>query len=126
MRLLNTNSLAFEEFHNPPPYAILSHRWTGDEVSYEDYVASTARDGPGFAKVLGCCKLARARKHRYVWVGLEIQLIAQLYHIRCSNFAKQALRLTPAVSTSAAAQSSVRPSIVCGTGIPGPRNASPI
>ncbi|KAK4554900.1 hypothetical protein LTR86_008048 [Recurvomyces mirabilis] len=38
MRLLNTSTLEFREFVDPPPYVILSHRWGDDEVSYEEFV----------------------------------------------------------------------------------------
>jgi hypothetical protein len=38
MRLLNTTSLEFEVFSDDhlPPYAILSHTWGDEEVSYQD------------------------------------------------------------------------------------------
>jgi hypothetical protein len=38
MRLLNATSLKLEEFFEStaPKYAILSHTWTDDEVSYQD------------------------------------------------------------------------------------------
>lgn len=39
MRLLNTTTLEFQKFLGRiPPYAILSHRWSAEEVSYADYV----------------------------------------------------------------------------------------
>ncbi|GAB7335056.1 hypothetical protein MBLNU13_g06913t1 [Cladosporium sp. NU13] len=37
MRLLNTTTLEFQDFFKPPPYAILSHRWGEDEVSFNEY-----------------------------------------------------------------------------------------
>ena len=38
MRLLNTTSLQVEEFSSDdiPNYAILSHRWKGEEVTFQD------------------------------------------------------------------------------------------
>ncbi|KAK4574948.1 hypothetical protein LTR86_000798 [Recurvomyces mirabilis] len=38
MRLLNTSTLKLQEFFVPPPYVILSHRWSDEEVSYEDFI----------------------------------------------------------------------------------------
>ncbi|KAK4556715.1 hypothetical protein LTR86_006286 [Recurvomyces mirabilis] len=37
MRLLNTTTGELKDFTNAPPYAILSHRWGDDEISYDDY-----------------------------------------------------------------------------------------
>lgn len=41
MRLLNTTTLKFEDFHGIPeePYAILSHRWGDEEITYKDLKA---------------------------------------------------------------------------------------
>ena len=60
MRLLHTTRLEFEEFFDQqiPPYAILSHRWGADEVSYQDFLAGRKRDGTGDKKILACCKHA--------------------------------------------------------------------
>lgn len=42
MRLLNTTTHDFREFFDGqiPPYAILSHRWGDDEVSFQEFEAS--------------------------------------------------------------------------------------
>ena len=39
MRLINVNTLRFEEFEGTrlPRYAIVSHRWKVNELSYEDF-----------------------------------------------------------------------------------------
>jgi hypothetical protein len=60
MRLLHTTRLEFEEFFDDqiPPYAILSHRWGPDEVSYHDFLAGRKRNGAGDKKILACCKYA--------------------------------------------------------------------
>jgi hypothetical protein len=44
MRLLNATSLLFEEFlgKNIPEYAILSHTWEDEEVSFKDMENHTA------------------------------------------------------------------------------------
>lgn len=58
MRLLHTTQMCFKEFFDSeiPPYAILSHRWGTDEISYQDFLTGKKRDGAGFAKILSCCK----------------------------------------------------------------------
>jgi hypothetical protein len=60
MRLLNTETLEFGEFFDEeiPPYAILSHRWRDDEVSYQDSLAGRKRDGAGFSKIVRACEFA--------------------------------------------------------------------
>jgi hypothetical protein len=57
MRLLHVTQLRFEEFFSNaiPPYAILSHRWGTDDVSYQDFLAGRKRDGAGYAKIAACC-----------------------------------------------------------------------
>lgn len=60
MRLLNATTLRLET-SNPgtePPYAILSHRWTDDEVLFDDVQNGTAHTKRGFAKLRGCCDVA--------------------------------------------------------------------
>lgn len=38
MRLINTTTLTIEEFKSKhPPYAILSHTWGAEEVTFEEY-----------------------------------------------------------------------------------------
>lgn len=68
MRLLCSSTLKFKEFLNPPPYAILSHRWGTDEVTFEDLASGKELSGQGYEKILRCCKFARARGHDYVWI----------------------------------------------------------
>ena len=62
MRLLKTKNMELElgEFfdHNIPRYAILSHRWEQDKLSYQDLQAQRKRDGAGFTKVQKCYKKA--------------------------------------------------------------------
>ncbi|KAF2767939.1 hypothetical protein EJ03DRAFT_314775, partial [Teratosphaeria nubilosa] len=68
MRLLSTHALRFAEFTIPPPYAILSRRWGGEEVIYVEYCAEARPPGLRWTKMLDCCEIARSRKHRYVWI----------------------------------------------------------
>ncbi|KAK4552868.1 hypothetical protein LTR86_010000 [Recurvomyces mirabilis] len=69
MRLLKTETLEFVEFTRPPPrYAILSHRWGKEEVSYAEFASNENRDRHGRTKIIRCCKIARERKYQYVWI----------------------------------------------------------
>ncbi|KAJ4309661.1 hypothetical protein N0V84_011381 [Fusarium piperis] len=64
MRLINANTLQLREFHGNsiPPYAILSHTWGNQEVTFQDWLdqaAATAKEG--FAKIDGACSMALRR-----------------------------------------------------------------
>ncbi|KAK2616368.1 hypothetical protein QQS21_000609 [Conoideocrella luteorostrata] len=73
MRLINVQTRCLEEFSEAsvPPYAILSHTWGDDEVSFKDL-----EHGPqdnvslkaGYAKINGCCEVAAAEEFTYVWI----------------------------------------------------------
>lgn len=75
MRLINTVTFLFEEFHTDiPPYAILSHRWEEEEVAFADYPAQLAvldiggTRKKGFGKIEFCAKQARLDGLAYCWV----------------------------------------------------------
>lgn len=73
MRLLNTKTLYLEEFLNDqvPKYAILSHRWQEEELSFKD-MKRKYRDElfskPGYAKVRAFSDVAYQRGYEYCWV----------------------------------------------------------
>ena len=73
MRLINTSSspLVMEEFSEKevPPYAILSHTWADQEVSYSAFnLPSSQTNLSGSCKINECSKLARARHLDYLWI----------------------------------------------------------
>lgn len=73
MRLLNTTTVELCEFvSKPPPYAILSHTWDGDEVTFQDL--DLKRPGvvqkKGYSKILGACNRARAHAS-YAWIWID-------------------------------------------------------
>lgn len=73
MRLLNTRTLKFEEFLGEagkeiPPYAILSHTWGPEEVSYKDYVDNNGSSKLGYEKIAQFCRLADSEGFNYVWI----------------------------------------------------------
>ncbi|KAF2724132.1 HET-domain-containing protein [Polychaeton citri CBS 116435] len=70
MRLLDTTSYDFESFTDTevPKYAILSHRWGSEEVSYQDMQQDTYKDKLGFAKIKDCCAMAKSRGIGWAWI----------------------------------------------------------
>lgn len=69
MRLLNATTLRLETVKpGSEPYAILSHRWTDDEVLYNDVENGTAHERRGYAKLRGCCTAALRENLKYVWI----------------------------------------------------------
>ena len=70
MYLLDTSSFKLREFEgtNIPPYAILSHRWQSEEVSFRALQDGSGRKLEGWQKIKACCKLAASEGHQYVWI----------------------------------------------------------
>ena len=76
MRLINIQSLELGDFTGPPPpYIILSHRWTEDEISYKDFVKGRRISSAGYQKISQFCKFVRGEqsvdqesgKHWFPW-----------------------------------------------------------
>lgn len=61
MRLINIHTLEQTEFNDPPPYAILSHRWKVDELAFKDYDRLHQLDTAGAQKVREFCAFLRAQ-----------------------------------------------------------------
>ncbi len=69
LRLLNTKTLTLTEFVGAVPrYAILSHTWGDQEVSYQEFDLPTRESKRGFAKILGCCRQALEDTLEWVWI----------------------------------------------------------
>jgi hypothetical protein len=73
MRLLhrdNNGDLSLTEFFESatPKYAILSHRWGAEEVTFADLMNSTAKDKAGYRKIQFCGEQARHDGLQYFWV----------------------------------------------------------
>jgi hypothetical protein len=70
MRLLNAKSLKLTQFNarDTPPYAILSHTWGSDEVTFQDINAPNPDAKQVSAKIVGCCRQACADGLDWVWV----------------------------------------------------------
>src|ERR1700744_3232203 len=72
MRLLNTNTFKIEEFYGkeiPKYYAILSHTWGEEELSFQDWSDhSRFENTQGFIKISGACNQARKDDFQHIWV----------------------------------------------------------
>ncbi|KAF2280445.1 uncharacterized protein EI97DRAFT_498619 [Westerdykella ornata] len=49
-------------------YAILSHTWGPEEVSFQEYQAGSARHKSGYRKIVSTCHRAQEDGYDYVWV----------------------------------------------------------
>ncbi|UKZ73057.1 hypothetical protein TrVFT333_000697 [Trichoderma virens FT-333] len=70
MRLINTETLTLSEFLETdiPRYAILSHTWEDQEVTFQDFPHDATRSRKkGFAKLQKLCELARQDGLQYAW-----------------------------------------------------------
>ena len=89
MRLLHTRDLVFKDFteRETPPYAILSHRWGQEEVSYQELrcllepdegksktlglvwqVDDSEGDGKGFHKIKRMCDFSQKTALDWIWI----------------------------------------------------------
>ncbi|KAF5520902.1 Vegetative incompatibility protein HET-E-1 [Colletotrichum aenigma] len=74
MWLINTNTFELRMFNGPqnvPPYAILSHTWGNDEVTFQDIQQNLhlARTQAGFSKIEGTCY--QALRHQIDWAWID-------------------------------------------------------
>jgi len=76
MRLLDLEDCDLETGHlalriisgiDIPRYAILSHRWTDDEVLFKDFQNGTSADSKGYFKLKGAVTQARIDGFAYLW-----------------------------------------------------------
>jgi hypothetical protein len=72
MRLINTSTLQVEQFlgTNKPPYAILSHTWGDQEVTYEEALDPKPEtvQKTGYEKIRRCCIIAKEHGLSYAWI----------------------------------------------------------
>ncbi|KAF5365964.1 hypothetical protein D9758_006635 [Tetrapyrgos nigripes] len=89
MRLLDTNTFEIQEFYTDiPPYAILSHTWEKDEVTFQDmqnlwfatrkqrdqrtpqdtFIIHAVTRKAGYKKVWKACEHARKYDFRWIWI----------------------------------------------------------
>src|SRR5271156_2734122 len=70
MRLVNTTTRKLEEFggNNIPLYAILSHTWGENEITFQDIEGAEVEGKVGYEKVGRTCAMAAAHGFGYVWI----------------------------------------------------------
>jgi hypothetical protein len=73
MWLINTSTIKLERANpddlSSTPYAILSHTWGNEEVTFEDIIQqSPPTQKSGYIKILKTCELAREEGISYAWV----------------------------------------------------------
>jgi Heterokaryon incompatibility protein (HET) len=72
MRLINTQTLELQYFIGSkiPQYAILSHTWEDDEITFQEMSTKTpdTRRKKGYLKIEQTCELARRERLKYAWV----------------------------------------------------------
>jgi hypothetical protein len=70
MRLLNTTKRKLEEFAGSeiPPYAILSHTWEENEISFQDIKGADVVEKVGYEKIRNTCSMAADNGFDYVWI----------------------------------------------------------
>ncbi|KAI8627617.1 HET-domain-containing protein [Xylariaceae sp. FL1651] len=73
MRLLKVDTLEFVEFFEDrvPPYAILSHTWREEEVSYREMlqpITGATQAKEGYKKIKGFASLVSQTQWGYIWV----------------------------------------------------------
>jgi hypothetical protein len=54
--------------HNTLPYAILSHTWTGQEVTYQDLISGAWKNKSGYEKIKFCGDQATRDGLQYFWI----------------------------------------------------------
>ena len=106
MRLLNTKTLVFGDFLDAqvPHYAILSHRWGKQEVSYkemrnfqkehldasnEERYHAAQLSGTGMAKIKNFCQLASGKGLDWAWIDtccIDKRSSAELSEVRLFLF----------------------------------------
>ena len=71
MRLINAATLRLEDYlDDVPPYAILSHTWGDEEVSFQDisHPTSVPTAKAGYSKIVESSRLARQLGHKHIWI----------------------------------------------------------
>ncbi|KAK4542007.1 hypothetical protein LTR36_007207 [Oleoguttula mirabilis] len=74
MRLINTTTLqpkvfdtVFDDTNKSPSFAILSHRWGLNEVTYQDLLRGPDVNTLGYRKLWELCRFARGRGAEWIW-----------------------------------------------------------
>jgi hypothetical protein len=76
MRLLHVQSLHLEDFSGSeiPPYAILSHTWDEEEVTFQEASTATWVQKVGLEKINSCASEASQHGLEYFWIDTCCEL----------------------------------------------------
>lgn len=81
MRLVNVYTLRLEEFFEEdiPQYAILSHKWGPEELTYKE-VAKSCIDTrkQGYEKLIGARRTAMQYQVGHLWIDSKWLLVAMM------------------------------------------------
>src|SRR5215469_10524808 len=90
LKLSNHGTLSLTEFFDDkiPPYAILSHTWADDEVTFKDLSEGTAKSKAGYIKINFCGEQATSDGLQYFWVDTCCTIQS---HHRCQCPTKRAV-----------------------------------
>lgn len=93
MRLINAETMMLEDFtlREAPQYAILSHTWAKEEVTFHEFTCQNndTTKKQGFAKIAQTCEIARLNHLGYVWIDtccIDKTSSAELAHAINSMF----------------------------------------
>jgi hypothetical protein len=79
MHLLDTSTRKIKYFvTNVPAYAILSHTWGDEEVTFKDIEQPYAAGMKGYKKILLSC--AQAHQDGYAWIWVDTCCTIQTHH----------------------------------------------
>lgn len=70
MRLINVRTVKLQEFFSNeiPPYAILSHTWGREEITFQDISTLSANPKRGYQKIQSACTFAESQGYEYIWI----------------------------------------------------------
>ena len=101
MRLLNATTLKLHEFFGSdiPSYFILSHRWEGAEITYQDIRDGTNTDSTGWTKVRNACAFTRDREVKERRRRGLISEVAYIWIDTCCIDKSSSAELTEAINS---------------------------
>lgn len=71
MRLINTKTLELTEAgeNDAKPYAILSHTWGNEEISFQEIQSEEVDiEKEGYRKIIDSCKQAVLDGYEFIWI----------------------------------------------------------
>ncbi|KAI8964420.1 hypothetical protein F5Y11DRAFT_363999 [Daldinia sp. FL1419] len=79
MWLINTTTMRLENFGGyEPPFAILSHYWGEDEVTFQMYPTEEAESRKGNRKIKFLCRQAQEEGVQYAWIDTGLRSTSAL------------------------------------------------